>query len=201
MLTQAQTKSDSVKATKVRKNLLSLYPFAFAANSLTLSVERRITTENSLRFVAGFSSADESAYYSIKGLTEFYGEFQLRVHPIASKKLPYNNGFYVAPFLLAKTRSFTSKLLVVANNNNNNSYDPNNPPFYQELETKQSAISGGVVIGYNYILIERISIDLYLGGGMMHTNKSVPENMINPTINEYGKGVKFHIGFNVGIII
>lgn len=185
----AKTTADSLtKTNNIKKNLFSFYPFAIVGNSLAVSYERRIFSENALRLVLGFGSAEDSKYYSAKDFSEFFSELQFRIYPIKKKNDKLNYGFYLAPYLLAKTRSFTYTTYIQF-------------PVFNDVTNKlnQNAFSGGVLVGYNLMFLERISLDLYVGGGMMTTNTKTPESANNNPINQYIKGINFHLGFNLGV--
>lgn len=192
----AQNSTDSVVKPKIeyRKNIFSFYPLGLIGNSLLVSFERRITTENALRGVFGFGSAENTSISNLNNLLELYGEIQFRIYPIQLKKDKLNYGFFVAPYFLAKHRSFSREVITNIPTGQFTYIDKR-----ETINTAQSAISGGVVVGYNYVFLERISLDFYLGGGMMYVDVKTPNDVRDLTINEYSNGVKLQIGLSVGI--
>lgn len=185
----AKTGADTTVAIKKenRKNLFSFYPFAIGGSAIVVSYERKILSENALRIVIGFGSSEDQKLYDFKNYSELYSELQYRFYPISSLKSKYYNGIYMAPYILAKIRGYEKTIT-------------ESEPIFTEITTKynQNAFSGGLLIGYNHTFLERISLDFYLGGGMMLTNSKTPDFLRHIPINQYIRGVSFHIGFNVG---
>lgn len=179
----------TAKDINYRKNkvIVCLYPFAFLGNSLTVGIEYKLFKYNSFRLILGYATAEQSNYYEVKNLNEFYSELQYRVYP-NRKSINNMNGIFFGMYGLAKTRSYDR---MVSNNNFN----------FTSTTTQQfnnQAGGMGLIVGIQGILYRVISVDFYLGGGLILPVKSEANGISNNVINSYKKEVNFHTGISVG---
>ena len=163
------------------KNVVSMYPFPFLANSFVLGYERKVSGVVGLKVIGGYTLADESNYYEVSNLEEFYVEGQLRRYMGDSTSAL--KGIYIAPYVLYK--QFAGEKPI------------HNGQFSQLTAINASATGVGVVFGYQFLSKAGVTLDSYIGGGMLFStgdSKEIPNLGINP----YRRGTALQIGVNLG---
>jgi hypothetical protein len=141
-----------------QKNVVKTNFFGLFAGSYTLAYERVLNDKMSVQLSVGyrtykFASADFGSYSvkdSYSGPT-IVGEFRYYVTN-ASKDVP--RGFYVAPF--ARYATYTEKVVASSSTYSGNSYN-------YTTKWTNSSIAGGVVLGYQWLIADVVSIDLFAG--------------------------------------
>ena len=184
---KAQPNPDNLfKPTKKNyKNLVVYYPSSLFINGLTLGYEREIKKNFSTRVIARFVSAESSSFFSVDSATEFKFEIQPRFYlGDSSESL---NDFYAMPFFRVKRLDGKEPTIEKGKEN--------------EKLLRAESISIGVALGFQFISMDRISGDLYIGGHIRNSFQDYDEigDEEQEVFTPYSKGAGFTMGFNIGV--
>jgi len=182
----AQESSGNESKKDLEPFMVSTYPFSFVGSSLAMGFEHRIGDKSALKVIPAYALSESNSFYNVNELEEVYVEAQYRFY-LGDQVL---DGVFTGPYLLYKNMSFKSTS--VTTNKIGNTGNPELKSF------STSAINLGYFIGYQLVTNFHMSLELYVGGGMMSPNgayKQLPDN----TFNVYKKGVVPHLGFSIGV--
>lgn len=172
--------------------LVKISPFHFADGTIYASYERAFSDNNSFTLSGGYRLSDNGDEYG------WMGEFQIRkyifkpaINKSSESKLA---GVYGGLYLNGKyfvENHFTYDYLY-----DDYEYFEKN----HEYDIKQT--EGGVLMGFQIIFSQKMSLDLFFGGGLRNSqidNKPNELNIYNP---ERGyTGIVPKIGFDIGIAL
>jgi hypothetical protein len=192
-----------------QKNVVKANLFGAFGGSYTLAYERVLNDKMSVQLSVGyrtfkvydFSVSTITDKLSYSGPT-ILGEFRYYVTN-ASKDVP--RGFYVAPFV--RYGSYTYKYV----------YNDTDPSYSSSNETAKytiTSIGGGVMLGYQWLIADRVSLDLF--AGPQYKTKSISditETFSNGTVittssanggtlvsnKGFGGPIGARVGFNIGV--
>jgi hypothetical protein len=192
-----------------QKNVVKVNLFGLLGSSYTLAYERVLNDKMSVQLSVGYRTIKVSSV-SIGTLSEkltysgptIVGEFRYYLTN-ASKDVP--RGFYVAPFV--RYGSYTYKY-------DYNDSDPNFSSYNYTGKYTVSSIGGGAMLGYQWLIADRVALDLF--AGPQYKTKSVSNitysyaNGTTQTISGSAasggilndKGLSpfgLRVGFNVGV--
>ncbi|MFL5729097.1 MAG: DUF3575 domain-containing protein [Cytophagaceae bacterium] len=139
-----------------QKNVVKANLFGMFAGSYTLAYERVLNDKMSVQLSAGYRSY-KYADITIGSINEkdsysgptVVGEFRYYVTN-GSKDVP--RGFYVAPF--ARYAKYTEKWAYT---------DASSPSSNYSQKWSTTSIAGGVMLGYQWLIADVVSIDLFAG--------------------------------------
>mgnify|MGYP006266215477 CR=1 FL=1 len=176
-------------------NKVALYPLAFAGSHFMVGYERGLSDRWSAMLNASIGLSEEPSYYDmqysptigdgeLRNMSAYYFELQARYYVIGKLM----NGAYFAPYLFYKGINFETDLTV---------FDEGTGQVSTETETVElNAGAGGVVFGYQ-LLFKRLTVDFYLGGGMMVGGGDYDQFSTIPFDN-YKRGVHLQTGLSFG---
>jgi len=147
----------------VLPNTIAFHPMQMVDGTLALSYERADKKrDKALRITIGYSKLDQTNYYSpsIQDFEQVYGEVALKLFLTRKKKMA-PVGLYAAPYFQYRRATFD--------------YHYKESTYYSTSDTTFSNLSsfslgGGVMLGYNIIVLEMISLDIYSGVGIQSVN-------------------------------
>jgi hypothetical protein len=160
------------------RTIFTSYPFAFFGSSLKAGFEFYIPDNKSLNIVPSYTGSEYSNIYNVYNLSTFMMEVQFRFF---LNKLGNNaplNGFYVSPFILYSTSSFSDYLHTT-----------------QEI-LHASTFGAGYYIGYQHVFPGGLTLGFYGGGGAF--SPSGDYDRLDASVNPYSKGVKPRGSVTVG---
>lgn len=146
----AQDNSD----TTCNKNFLYLNPIPFINNTIQINYERLLTKKIGLLFSIGYTLVDGYG----DGKKGGNGELQFRIY-LSDKKTRTRNLFYFSPY--ARFQYIESTLGYYRRN-----YVYQEYYFVDQPDVCVSSYTGGLLIGFKWVLNTRLTIDTYIGGGM-----------------------------------
>lgn len=187
---QAQHENDGDKP-----NIIKFSPFHFAESTFLMSYERMISQNKAgLYFNAGIHSAERYDYYSGEPNQSFgfQGEFQYRVYISQPKSISagdkgffYFKGIYGGPYASFRYRS-------------QDAY------YYDWVSGTSTTVpeevteyAGGIVMGIQFALYNRVFFDFYTGGGIKRSFGAQSTGYRDITSVGYN-GVLPKIGFQIG---
>ena len=182
-----------------KPNAVKLYPFAFVKSRMAVTYERAIGKDWSVQAGAGLTSSDQSFVYNdARNIFGYSAELQVRKYVLPGKAAL--SGFYVAPHLAYKHIELEQSTYYY------------NPPYSYPDTSKatSSTYTGGMVMGYQFVILKTIAADVYAGGGYRYANDNQPmrPNYQQPYYYEHGSlpreysstGVYPVIGFQLGLV-
>ncbi len=179
--------------------VVSLYPLAFFSSNFMVGFEHGINKKMSGRINAAVGYSDRLNYYEFESNNfnnvnspmmnqeAFYIEGQFRFYPGES----VTNGIYIAPYLLSKSLNFDVTL---------GTYNNQGALVEVTSHKKMSAIGGGVLVGYQYEILDIMSLDVYLGGGPL-VAKGDYSIISFSGLDPWKKGMVAQFGLNIGVKI
>ncbi|MFA5772989.1 MAG: hypothetical protein WC974_09690 [Thermoplasmata archaeon] len=146
----AQDNSDTTD----NKNFFYLNPLPFVNNTFQINFERLLSNKIGLLLSSGCTLV--SGYDD--GKRGGNGEIQFRIY-LSDTKNKARKLFYFSPY--ARFQYIESTLGYYQWNNDNKEY------YFIDLpDVYVSSYTGGLLIGFKWVLNTRLSIDTYIGGGM-----------------------------------
>jgi hypothetical protein len=168
--------------------LVKVSPFHFADGTIYTTYERSLSNNNSFALSGGYRLSDNGDEYG------WMGELQLRKYVFKpainkSSESPLA-GVYAGLYL-------NGKYFV---ENYNSSYRNNDQYINRDHDFDIKQIEGGVLMGIQIVFSEKMSLDLFFGGGLRGSqidNKPLGLDFYNP---ERGyTGIVPKVGFDIGI--
>ncbi|MCD4771865.1 MAG: DUF3575 domain-containing protein [Bacteroidales bacterium] len=172
-------------------NTVKFSTLPFVNSTFQLSYERFLKKDKSLALFAGYTYRDNWR----DEREGFNFEMQYKYFVFESKGRKTVKKLYFAPYVSFYYTDFTDEEYYWYNN------DPEED-YYSTVNYIIKSYRGGVLVGFNWILAERITLDIYLGGGIRKTNNfnKNSDTNYNRSVWEPGyNGIAPKIGMDVGI--
>lgn len=137
-------------------------PISFFASTMMVGYERALGNQTSFVFISGIVAKKSSDYqYEVLNLG-VSAEIQLRQYLLSEENL---KGLYTGIY---------GKFFYMETDFD---YDPNSyPPYYPVDQPKENydlaRYSAGILAGYQFIIKNRVAIDVYLGGGILYSDSN-----------------------------
>lgn len=160
--------------TNVYKNFFYLNPLPFINNTFQINFERHISNKIGILLSGGFTFVGN---YD-DGKRGGNGELQIRIY-LFNIKHKARKLFYFCPF--TKFQYIESTLGYYQKNNNNQEYY-----FIDQPDVYINSYSGGILIGFKWILNTRLAIDTYIGGGLQISQFNGEKAFPEMDIRNYG---------------
>lgn len=197
-----------------QESLVKVSPFHFIDGTFNLSYEKSFSTDNSILFSGGFNLAENGDEYG------WMGELQLRKYVFrpnvnSSSSLPlsgiytglYGNGKYFVQQYQRYYDYWDVEPYYEETYDENgqyvgSTYVPGEGYEYRseniEYEIKQ--IEAGIIMGFQLLFSDKISLDLFVGGGLRSSQiDNKPEQLEFYSPERGYTGIVPKIGFDVGL--
>lgn len=204
----AQTK-DSLMC----KNAFGFSPFSLAAQTLNLYYEFMYKDFKSIKINPLYKYKEEVSYNGNLEVSEGYGlsianKLPIFIHHPTKN---YLSKMYLAPFLMYmyshERDERSDEYTITYDEPDYYNYDYYYPTYttYSIRDLYFNSFSGGVLIGFDFTILKKLNIDIFLGGGLRRTKSNLhsydykyetfSSNVFQPGYN----GVFAKIGFDLGI--
>ena len=173
------------------KSVISFHPFSFFASNFKLGFEQKMSDKCAVKGIALYGLSDRNVLLGVDDYTGYGIEGQVKYFPF--EKGPA--GFYGALFFYDKFASFTT---------NDYQYDYVTGTGSDVIKNyKMNASGGGVLFGGQMFVAKKVSIDFYGGGGpnIPSGDYASPSGQSGVMFNAFGKGIKPHFGFDIGLAL
>ncbi len=177
---QSQT---SIKDYKYKYNF-SLSPFSFANSSLDVNLERMLASNKSLVLRGAVKYRDPGQDLEVGVLGELQYRYYLMHNGHKSTNHPFNIALYAAPYVYVKQLYDESPEFYV-----NVIYHDQFYPYQPvNSDITYNSVGFGIYSGVKGVIFERLTIDLFLGGGLDLTYFDTDNNMDNVTFDIFEEG-------------
>lgn len=210
----------SVNAQEEVNALIKNSPFHFIGNTFHMSYERVFDEDKSFNLSGGFHLSGYnwdndaemggvgSVYYDRNSEIGWSGEIQIRKYIVNFKNsTSVLNGLYVAPYV--KGSYFSEEYSYDNGYYMEGYYDEEDvwvSACYAEdivdSDREVKSAQGGVVMGVQYLFVDALSLDFFVGGGVKYAESSGGEAYwADDTIWDRAySGVLPKVGFNIGVV-
>jgi|GEM_PF-2965358 len=188
-------------------NIFKFGVFNFFNSTLLAAFEHQNERNTGFEFLASVMSKSYNNGYNYgygnnsERLFNYHFELQYRYYPIKEFhetnsdnrfKFQHETQIYFAPYLY-------DEYLTLDATYNTGGY--NYPPVYNTVHKHyyQNAMSGGILFGINFIMLKKINLDLFTGGGFRSSTQDNFDNYYNQ-YSHYSHGGIYGISFS-GIMI
>lgn len=181
---------DESKRYRDYNTLIFFEPLPLFIGTFQGGIEKKIMPKKTLRFSLGLNNTEDAVFYEFSNTKGVKVELQYRMY--LEHDEVGNEGFYVGGygFMKTMTRDYNSQT--------------SNGGFNQvtKYTTTGKVASMGFLCGYNLFIIDRLTLDMYVGTGINYKlgtfNKS---DLSLPFINSFGNGTTLRFGFSIGVPI
>lgn len=198
----SNSKMTQVKDTVVvLPNTISFHPLQMVDGTVALSYERaNRKRDKALRLVLGYSKLDQANFYGqeLQNFEQIYGEIDMKFF-LTRKKKKAPVGLYAAPFFQTRHSTYDYHYKEKVNFGQVVTLDKSFPNL------SSFSLAGGVMLGYNIIVLEMISIEVYSGVGIQSVNGDYRIDMDGKWKKPletgwfYNNGPIFKLGASIGI--
>jgi putative salt-induced outer membrane protein YdiY len=175
-------------------SLIKNSPFHFFDGTFNLSYEKLLMNKKSINLSGGFHLVENG--WNDQKQIGWVGELQVRKYLSDNPDLNQLEGFYVSPYFKGGYYRFEDNYgywYAIYDENNNYIEDLWYPESTYEIKNYQL----GLVMGYQFIFSDVISLEFLLGGGIQYADNS--RNLSNNTpFDKSYTGVVPKVGFNFG---
>lgn len=186
---EAQKKEDEAIKYKDFNTLIFLDPLPLAIGTFQMGIEKKIFPKNSMRLSLGYNNTGDPAFYSDAVSTKGI-RVELQYRGYLDKDQQGNSGFYVGAFGLYKTMEKHTETSIYNGN---------------FVQTQNQTVTGtvgsvGVLTGYNLFVINRLTLDFFIGAGMNIKLTDFDTKAISvPVLNSFGSGTYLRTGVSIGL--
>lgn len=192
----AQAQEGETSSSPVR-NIIKFSPFHFVESTFLMSYERMMPSNKSSIYINAGLHSRENSFYGFGGTPQpsfgFQGEVQYRAYVAAPREKSFRDkgffffkGIYAGPYAYYRYRSQSSQ-----------QWDPITLT-YDNSPQDISEYSGGVVMGVQFAILNKLYMDFYTGGGIKFSQGASDNGYRDVTSVGY-TGVIPKIGFQIGI--
>ncbi len=189
-VTSAQEQNET-NTIKDYPNTVKFSTFTFINGTFQLNYERFLKTDKSLAFYAGYTYRDNWE----DEREGFNFEIQYKYFVFESVGNKTVKRLYFAPYTSFHYTDLTNEYYYWH-------HDDPDGYYYSKENYIIKSYRSGVLFGFNWILAERITLDIYMGGGIRKTNNfdKGKDSYYDSDIWEPGyNGIAPRIGLDVGI--
>lgn len=163
-----------------KKSVLFIQPLSLIVGGGELGIEHLYMQNNSIRLMLGYFYREDFFLYG-STYEGFRAELQHRFY-LSDDPLKGNfNDLYVSPYLYYKQIEIL------------NQFVPGN--------RFTSAVSGGLLIGYQKMFKKNFTGDFFIGGGYLSPNRAGASFVHIPVVNPYRRGIFIRAGFAFGLAL
>lgn len=192
MMLQAQTTTPVATAAPVQdsvmKNTFGFAPISLATQTMSFFFEHEYKKGRSIKINPLIRYKEEMTYRSQIEVSSSYGLLLTNKYSIITEKNSDNMvmNLYFAPFAMysySHERDFRYDEYYITVLNP--SYDPDSyystqyiqqsVPVYSRRDMYFNSLSGGMLVGVEFTVLKKLTIDLYLGGGLRRTKDNLSE--------------------------
>src|SRR5688572_1947157 len=155
-------------ATPACRNIIKLGPLKLTSSTMSLSYERAISPRSSLMITGLLTSATSNELsYAGYDVSAFGGggDLEFRNYPLADY-VPMK-GYFVGVYTSFNHTAFDYKQVSTSY------YNANYPAPEDEYITRYG---GGITMGYQFLVKQRLAFDLYAGGGIRAVDSKMNNN-------------------------
>lgn len=179
----------------IKRNIIKIAPFRLAASTMSISYERAFSPRSSFMVTGLLTSATKDSYngYDVIAFGGG-GDVEFRTYPLV--EYTPMKGYFVGLYGSFNHTNFDYQ------ENNSSYYNPGYPAPTDEYITR---FGTGIMMGYQFIIKETISFDLYAGGGIRKVQTNINHNnsyYYNPydiLSSGTSSGIYPRAGFNFGL--
>lgn len=194
--------------------LIKISPFHFADGTLHATYERTLSEQHSYLLSGGYRLAENGDEYGWMGelqarkyivkpsinnssqspLAGIYGGLYANGKYFAQQSVTYNSGYEVEPYY---TQNYDED-----GNLTGSTYHQGSGYYYEEIKNRYhiKQAEAGVLMGFQVILSNNFSVDLFLGGGLRFSSVENKPKDVDFYYPERGyTGIVPKIGFDLGI--
>lgn len=201
ILATAQT-TDIMPMKQKYSGLIKFHPVNFIWSEFMIGGEAALSRKHAIALNFGATVSGKSDFYNAENVFGYGADGQFKIYLTGRNIL---DGFYVAPYAFYRTIELDKSIYKeIIDINGYYSYE------YVLERMNASTYGGGVSIGYQLIINNTISFDVYAGGGLKVSRDSAPEpDPINQGwyYNEYSivgfrnTGASPRLGLSIGIAL
>lgn len=192
ILEEEQKKEEDSKRYKNFNTLIFVEPLPLFIGTFQGGLEKTIMPQKTLRASIGVNYVEDPVlYYDERNTTLSKGfklELQYRNYIMGENK--GNEGFYVGAYGYMKTLQRQIETQIY------------NGSIYADTQFTVSgkAASLGVLMGYNVFLVDKLTVDMYLGAGLIRKmNDFRTADLSIPVLNSFANGTTVRFGLSVGL--
>ena len=185
-------KSSPKKKVFPYNNIISIYPFQAAIAYMTLGYELKLGEKTVLKTIAGLAEKEQN-FFSENNLTQYSAyRVELQLKYFIKKKAKAFNGVYIAPFALYKSCNFGYELTEKIYNPVIGFYE------YINIEKigKANVSHVGFLVGYQAMLGESFTLDLFIGEGLMSAAGDYKYG--SRVLDVYANEIRLRTGLSIG---